>query len=845
VGSVKGVWPGVKKIAQKWFTSEGDLPTAAFDAMIRRDGRVNVVNQEIKEATLDFRRALKKVYKTLDITAEQNRSIDAAFKNPALIDSLPEPLRDPVRAFRTGVDHLSQLMIDLGVVEGDLAMHIGDNMGVYATRSYRVFDDPKWAEQVSVQVRNRAKALIREQYPDKTEDEVEAYIEHLLYQGKAAQSPMRLLSGSKLGAKDLSILIRRKDISPEIRALFGEYENPLVNYTRSISKMSHMIANHQLLQEVRVAGLAGEWLSDVPRGDNIVQIAAEASSVMEPLNGLFTTPEILQAFEDATSPAQSGDLMRIYMKANGVVKLGKTVISLMTHARNVVGNVGFAVAQGHWDVRKFREAMDILHAMSSDERRAYLKDALKHGVIHESARAGELADVIQDAIGKTPEGVALSHMGKVSGPAAKALQGVMNLYQKEDDFWKIYAWENEKRRYRKAHPEWSEAQLKAHTAQIVRNTYPTYSLVPRVVKLFRRSPLIGTFVSFPAEVVRTSYQTIRLIETERKDPATRAIGAQRLAGAFLAATGAAGMALASRILLGIGDDEDEAMREFYPPWSRNSDIVHMGGGQWVDLGYTDPHSYLKGPLKAFMRGEDWESSITDMLQELLEPFFGSEILGSAIAEIWANSTETGRPVYNEAQTWDKIGWDMTEHLAKAFEPGIISSARRIKLGLEGHVTTYGKEYDPWVESIAVVSGTRINQLDVEQAMMFRARDYSRQVSQATRILSSAASRAGNVPDSEIESAYDEMEASRLRAHTELVRVANAARTLGMSNTVLYDRLRAAGLSKEKVYSILRDSYKPYEPSSSFLRSYESGANEERKAALAHRRRVVHRLYDER
>ena len=518
----------------------------------------------IAESHDDFKVAAKEVYGGLDkIPDGEMRKIDQVFKGAAPLESIPRQMRSPVSRMRQHVDALSRQMIRDGSLSKPLKATVARNMGTYATRSYRVFDDPDWAKKVSQEVRNRAHAYITEELTqrarrerklyakraelallrakesrmrinsprtrnperhieaamkhearaakfqahadavqDPTQEQVDGVIANLLYEGKAADSPIALISQGKLGAKDLSILKKRTGIAPEIRALYGEYEDPLVNYARSVAKMANLLANQQFLENVREAGLREGYLTERPTVENKKKIAADSSSVMAPLNGLYAAPEMIQAFEEAVGQEEIPGWLRALLVANGVPKLAKTVLSPITHVRNIVGNAGFATAQGHWRIGSLKHGgagfLTSLGVMKGKEWRDYYRDALAYGVINESARAGELRDILKETSGRDIDEVAYN---QAKSKLDKVLKGSMDLYQSEDDLWKLFAWENEKARYRKAKPEWTEDQVKAKAAEIVRNTYPTYSLVPRGVKLLRRFPFMGTFVSFPAEVV--------------------------------------------------------------------------------------------------------------------------------------------------------------------------------------------------------------------------------------------------------------------------------------------------------------------------------------------------------
>ena len=78
------------------------------------------------------------------------------------------------------------------------------------------------------------------------------------------------------------------------------------------------------------------------------------------------------------------------------------------------------------------------------------------------------------------------------------------------------------------------AEVDEVVAEIVKNTYPTYSRVPDAIQKIRRFPLIGNFISFQAESYRTAVNTALMTSSElrSKNPAIRKIGARRLTGAI-------------------------------------------------------------------------------------------------------------------------------------------------------------------------------------------------------------------------------------------------------------------------------------------------------------------------
>lgn len=815
MGAAVGV---VRRFFKREFTSAGDLPEAVFRRKVSRDGWMSSQQTSVRNTLADFKRATRQAFGAKPNEA-QLRQIDDVLKGDAPPESMPAIMEPVVRQMRDELDALSVRMIDTGLVEGELVAKVTDNLGSYTTRSYRVFDDPEWASKVSQDVRNKAKALLRSEMPRSSEEEIDGLIASLLY--RIEDGPIALLSrGGKLGSKDLSTLKRRKDIAPEIRALWGEFRDPRVNYARSVTKMANAIANHEFLTDVRVEGLGGffhERPVVIGGVEFKAQIAAEGSAVMAPLNGLYTTPEIDRAFKDALDPVSAGPWFRAYMKINSIVKYNKTVGSMMTHVRNTVGNTGFAVANGHVRVGEAGKALRAIATnigrLDSPEWRAYYRKVQELGVVDQSPHAGELRAAIRDAMGK--EGVDL-----MTDPGTSVVRrglGVLtDLYRAEDDVWKVYAFENEKARYAKALPGMSESEIEQISARIVRDTYPTYSQIPRAVRAVRGLPLIGTFVSFPSEVFRVGYNTINLAMTELADPALRTIGAQRLAGVMVAATGTAAAAAASRSLTGVTKDMDEDMRRFLPPWSQNSDIIHLGRDEdgnmkFVDVSYTDPYSYLKGPVKAALSGEDWQSSLVTAAAEAFDPFLSEEILSERLIDIARNTTQTGGRVFNPADHPIRRFEDMAGHIYEALEPGTITSGRRIMMGITGTTTVYGRTYDPTLEALAVMTGHRMSILDVRQALVFRARDHSDNIRNSQRILTSVITRRGEVGQSEIARAFGGMQAGRMDAFDAAHEDAMAALRLGMTRPEVVQTFRAAGMSRANAAAVYTGDITQYRP----------------------------------
>lgn len=878
VGAVRADIAGglrrARAFLKREFTAPGDLPDRAWRLSLKSEGWFGAQMTDMKFTIRRFHDSMRAAYGSPTPNAAQNRQLDAVLTGQAPLSRIPEEMRAVVRQMRERVDGYSQQMQQSGMVEGELAATLADNLGVYLSRSYKVFDTPEWIlENIPKPIVNRARSWLRAERPDLNESEIQGLIESIL--NKQVDSPLQFLTGGTLGSKNLSMLIKRKDIAPPIRALMGEHTDVRLNYARSVSQMARALSNHGFLTEVRNTLLAGpdnpnglffKSATSNANGSFIEPIAAEGSKVMEPLNGLFTTPEIAAAFKRQYSvPGHQNWLWNAYLKANAIVKFDKTVLSAMTHVRNLLGNAGFATANGHWRLNHFGRAIQAVNAsagisrgarlatrfaagkvgievaprgrpptgsaLARQERRlrlrnqtlpgdtpweSYYKRIQMLGVVDSSAHAGELQAIIRDA---SKEG--LDNVSPDATLLEKAIKGITRgataLYRGEDDLWKVVAFENEFARYRKAMPGVPDAQVEETAAWIVRNTYPNYGMISSGVQALRKNILVGSFVSFPAEVIRTGWHTINLALKEVRSPNAeiRKIGATRLAGLTVASTGVYGASAASRWMNGIDRRQDEDLRPFLAPWQENSTLIYTnsekdGVYSLIDLSYTDPYSYLRDPLRRLFSGEgSWEESLRDAALQAAAPFFSEEILIGKLAEIRANQRRSGGNVWNPEDHFIDQSFAALDHLWGALEPGTLTSARRIAKGIRGETSPSGKEFDTMTEFLAVITGHRLQKTDVRQSLRFITSRMNRRLQDANGILNRVANREGTVSDQDITEAFQNSEASRARVFKEAHEIAlKAINSHGLTAAEVRQQFRDAGMSRANAAAVVETGIPP-------------------------------------
>ena len=835
----KTLWETAKKILKRQLSPGGLLPENVFKQMIERDAQFNAVDQiDVPALVGALNDAIKAEYgKSFDNLSENIQSMINEGLSGNIDDKIFQKTKTALMSMRQYIDIMSDEYAGMLSLEADALMDIDDqaeadakyglmnvilnNIGEYVHRSYRAFDDKTWNKNVPTEVLNNAREYLRGQLekqgvdPDKIPNRIEVVMNEILKNGTAYSNFETFIKESKLGAKDLSVLKKRRSIAPEIRALLGEYKDPRLNFAKSVTKMSRLIWNQRFLYGVKKVG-DGVFLfkgQDRPPWAT-EEIAAEGSEVYSPLNGYWTSPDIVQAFKDALGKEQMAVWYRKIVQLNGVIKFGKTILSPTTAARNWQSAFFFTLANGHFDLMHMAKSVsglrEYFHSKGESVKLAYLRELKKLGVVYDTPYAGEMMQLLSDA--QTDKDL-ISEKGKM--PFRTALRYAQKFYQYGDDFWKIIGFENEKQNLIEA--GMSEPSAKKEAAERIRNTYPTYSMVGRLVKSLRRFPLAGTFVSFPAEIIRTQSNMVRYIAQDLKssNPKMKKLAYKRIAGMALSAGMIYGAQALSRQLIGVDDDEDEAVRILAAPWNKNSNLMYVkrdkdGNLRYIDLSFVDPYDYFKRPVMAILRDQPWEDKLSNVLYESFEPFLGADILAEAVFEVVANKRmDTGTEVYKKSDLPLNQLKDIALRLKKLL-PGIYSTIERSWMAMDGKVSSSGKKYNLSDEAWAVI-GWRLTTFDPKTPLYYRTFEFRDARTDASRVILKKIRDRNEVTDKDLKSAYETTNKIRKKAFSDMSKIASAAKTSGMNEQQIRIVLKNSGISKKDINYIMNDDYPEWRP----------------------------------
>jgi hypothetical protein len=834
-----GNWVKTKVAAgiQKYGTAEGNLPEPVFGEWVKRNGYVSEQAREMTYLVRDFYAGVKEAYPAdvlsraafdLDhVPPEEVVRINSALNGELDINELPAPIRAPVRAMRSKVDELSAYMVDKGLVAGDLAATVEGNLGVYLTRSYRIFDDPDWAKKIPEDVRNKARALIRQELQvergaDASEAEADAAMRMMLEDWRA-EGVDKFYTQGKLGSMNLKMFMKRLDIAPEIRALMGEYKNPVVNFAKSMARISRFIGDKQFLTAAREQGL-GKFFFEPgtqPPGFD-TEISSADNPAMGPLAGLRTTREIAEALAGMKDVPSTNNLFRAYMALNGWTKAAKTVFSQGTQSRNLLSQPFFNAWAGHYNLAKygiaFKSVLADIGAANDLKWRESYKKYVRLGVARESVHANDLRATLRDAGLRDNDVEDFTAHGIAKALRKVAINAPMRAYQMSDELGKIMGFENEAAILSKIHPDWTRETIEMEAAARVRNMYPTYSMLPELLKQFRKQPVIGPFVSFAYETFRTAYHGLNYTRKDLFQPANAAQfrhGVMRASGQLAVLGAGFGMAALTRMMFGVLKDEMDDVRQFLPRWSKNAQLLITGKQgtsiEYINYSYVNPFSYMTDPLVAMFAGneEEMQTRLLASAGELMRPFANEQILTGKILDVARNKTANDRPIYNPEAPFESKLKATLLHLAEAFEPGTSTRLRkRIIPAFQDKQTDYGRKLDPTVEVASEITGVKREQFDFRQGVSMKISQFPKNERNAEQIFRKMIYQRGAVLPEQVLAAYQEADAARFKVWSELYDDIQAARRRGVNEREISLLLKEYGVSKSDRSALTKGRYIP-------------------------------------
>jgi hypothetical protein len=686
-----------------------------------------------------------------------------------------------------------------------------------------------------------------------------------------------------------------------IQELFGKIEDPRFSIYNSMTKLSSIARKNELFDRIAKqddaikkaitrdtpAGARGFFFDDALEAaealpnQEIVELDKYLTSffkdefTVNPLAGKFTTKAIAEGLGDSSRALKF--LFEAREGATGVEKgltwgyrnlilfpkalsqVAKTILAPVTHLRNLFSATGFSAANGILFEnpavvgRAFREAFGELQLPGRAGKEAGNKryrKLLRLGVYNSQVQLGDVKNLLRDVrmgenlnIEKPLESMLKKLTAGTGRKAKEFMKGAEDLYTAEDDLFKGVNFAVERYRLKNAFiaagRNFTDDLLDNEAADIVRNTVPNYAYVSDTVRALRRLPL-GTFMSFPSEILRTTTNIAQRSLKEIKDPALRNIGIKRLIGLGTVLTVAPNIIQSGfQGLYNVTNEELQALRQYLPKWSKNSTILPIradnGDLKYIDFSHGNAYDVATRPIQALIN--EVQKGITDEEQllpgvlrgmaqaagELASPFISEAIYTEAALDIIARGgrTREGRQLYTAKTPEGEKIKIITNHLAQAMLPFSYQQLNRLYQAATDKPSKRGEFFEV-PDELGGFIGFRAVKVDPVRSMGFKIADYQRGIRESRALFtggSESVLKGGPQTAKQIIERYFVANKARFEVQQEMYKNIQAANILGTNMRDIAKEFSERGLGK--TYGRLnRRDFEPYFPSKNIFREFE-------------------------
>ena len=701
----------------------------------------------------------------------------------------------------------------------------------------------------------------------------------------------------RASSKEMSVSFLKGDKRQIVEEILGKTKNPVETILAQTGAVSAITRRNILLNSLALSSAAAikagkrplffdsiEQVAEVAakQGDSFdenmyrqIGINSTEAGIGNPAAGKYALKEVADAIEAASGIHQStwadnAIYRNLVLLPKATSQMAKTILSPVTHARNFVSAGAFAVANGLLPgititPRMARTAWRNLQVAAPGTRAEaeFYQKLARLGVVNTNVRYGDLRHLLKDIDFGSMVSADRGLRGLLS-PLSKLKKWTEDAYTAEDDFWKIATFLGERSRYaaayKRAGKEITEDQLDEMAANIVRNNVPNYDYVSQSIRALRRWP-VGNFVSFPAEILRTSTNILKTALREIKDPMLRRIGMQRLTGmAFTMAAVPYGATKLGQTLYDVSEEQLAAIRRFVAPWSKNSTIIPIkdeeGNWKYIDFSHANAYDTLLKPWQAAINevadGQlNDEAIMNNFLMgslkgfgDIAQPFVSESIWTEALADVMVRTgrTREGYEVWNENDSDGVKAEKIFMHLLKAQMPGSLKQLGRIDYAITGFDTPLqegdlggpfkwgkigkydenGRSYEILDEGLGII-GMRAVKLDIKNALNFKQADFASGERNSKKIFNKVALKKGPIDPVELVDAYLAANKALWKVQKTMSDDIKSAKELGMDNSEVF--LATQRLGNKTFGRLISNTFQPYEVSNNIINSMALNARE--------------------
>jgi hypothetical protein len=860
--------------------------------------------------------ALKKIKSTTAREAQAHQyhlSNVAAFqaRQQAALASLPDEVRDAITTLRGELDLETRDALNYTGNDPDLKARLTANQGVFLHQNaFQHFENDVWKRRVGnagskdpeVQlIRDNAKKLFKNEiiaeialeYQEKQrklnnpvsnaaaiayaksvgglDQKVINRLDAYLNKSGRETTNLHMLMGDmpvSRGDNNKMISLDRENIPSEVRALWGQYNDPATAFAKTLSTLGNHNAQMRMAQQMAEDGLEKGyfWRRGDPRtpgDDHPTGMERMVDDPYSPLANVWGPAQLKQGLKELNEP----HVQNLLTGLNASVLMMKTVGSIGSAVRNYFGNPMFLITNGnffasakYWKGAFWTSLVRAADGLAKPENRKQLARMIELGVLDESVNAGMLKQMVkqgnygqkwEDTVG-FGESVAAVTRSFLKYSGLKGAYAVhQNIYQMADNFWRLANFNVELARSRAINPSWSQEQHEERAAEMTRKMMPTYSNIPDFMRkgnaLVKQG--IAPYFAFQMESARTYASALDQMwsEIRSSNPREKLSGANRLLGILASTSAPFALAMAAKALFGYDDDEEEAVRAGLPEYQRNNNIMMLpraelteeqkkagqtkGDPRYVDLNSMNPYSWWSTVATAGRReGLGVAGSALAKPVISLQPLLA---LGVDLATGRRNrlGQAAGKDLWGPGATAKDKSLAMLRRTWETFSPGTVDSLWRVgeaatdlpaRMGVPGwgeREETTGKPRVLREELMRVFPGTAEMTFDRKGAMQRHVAEYKSGTRAASTIEEAKAGAPGELKrEGQVYAATLQAEELNRQAFDKMAGAYQQMRTLGMSEDEARKLMREGfgtdvrkgGMTTRQISAIVNNNYRAFQ-----------------------------------
>ena len=818
----------------------------------------------------------------------------SALKGQVKINDLPKELQPLVKDLDELLDTVKLDYADI-LPDSGFKDFLTNNLKTYLRQSFATFTNPQYrptqvaydnaVDFVSKMVRDNENILeaARLGSPGRnTSDAVNIYaakvVDDILLVGKTdGKDPLMQLAHiakRKLQDVELAASIKTGEELPDvIKQLLGEENNLRSSVLQTVTSLATQTGNLKAYDRIADILLQEGRLFESPEiAQNFVKGAIQVNRVPgiglldSKINYLWGSPEVvlpLQGSQGYLDKLAQNSIIQMMLAYKAGVQTTKTVLSPATQSRNVGSAAAFVLNNGWIGGRasvqdSFKIVMDDIFGAgklaNEEDLIKYIGRQTELGVVDENIVASELTAMLNDL----KQSEKTTFMGIVDKFSDRPLlKKATEVYAGGDNLWKIYAHEYLKSMFKGAfkdidevkrnvkidfgidefNPQTMAEAVEEYSALLVRELMPTYSKVPPAIQAIRKIPVIGNFVSFPAEILRTSVATtsLALKHIASDNAVLRQMGHRSLMGQAATLYGLnEGVRGLAHMMTDITPEMITAYKDYFgPEYMQYSDLVPIskqdknGVFKVFDMSRYNPYDIVSATAQNFMRRVnnpkakiDPEKIDNDVIKEYVNAFgpvadlvsgtfFGIAISGEAAMEAITGNKKAGGRVWSESdktlEKWDKS----VMHWANKVEPGAVSTAQKLYGAVKGDVDSQGVPLDISDEIFKLSGGSTVS-VNVPASFSYKISEFQNTFKDAlvSESFYSTKDYQSRGP-AQLVREYNQFNEEAFREQFEFYKAAKAAINTGlMTRSQVRKALKDRKISNKTINNILQGKFTP-------------------------------------